>query len=144
MPIPEPQRVYRSLPHKRSFYGAMLFSALWFLTVVGALTLAFFFVFQEDRSLGIPLILTMSGSAVFWLIAYAHRRSVRCPLCKGTPLLDNRAAKHSRARRVFPLNYGSTALLTLLLSQRFRCMFCGNPFDLLKKPGNGFGRDQDR
>ncbi|GAA5484146.1 hypothetical protein [Haloferula sargassicola] len=143
MPHSDLHRGYRSLPYKRPFFLSMLFYALWLLSLIATVTLAVLFVRTQDRDLGIPLVACMLGSALLWAIAYPVRRSAKCPLCKGTPLLDNRAAKHARARRFFPLNYGTSALLSLFLTHRYRCMFCGNPFDLLKKPANMFGRNQE-
>ena len=63
----------------------------------------------------------------------ASRRSARCPLCKGTPYLNTGALTHRNATRLFPLNHGTSALLSSLITQRFRCMYCGTRFDLLKR-----------
>jgi hypothetical protein len=60
------------------------------------------------------------------------RRSILCPLCKGTPLVSSRAHVHSKAFRIFPLNHATTAMLTILFTQTFRCMYCGSRFDVLK------------
>ena len=140
MPTPDRHQGARSLPYKQPFLRALFFTGLWFLSLIAFGTLAVLFLLSGDRSLGVPLIGSMLGSAVLWAIAFPARRSVRCPLCKGTPLSDNRASKHSNARRIFPLNYGMTAILSLFFTMRFRCMFCGNPFDLLKKSQSSYGR----
>ena len=53
-------------------------------------------------------------SAIMWLIAFFKRRAAYCPLCKGTPLINSGALPHSRARRLFPLNHGVTATLSII------------------------------
>ena len=79
-----------------------------------------------------PLIVAIVLCAVTWFVAFLRRRSVRCPLCKGTPLLDSRASRHVKARRLPPFNHGTTAVLGVIFTQRFRCMYCGTPYDMLK------------
>ena len=74
----------------------------------------------------------MGFSALMWLVAYFKRRSAHCPLCKGTPLLNTGARTHMRARRLFPFSHGVTATFSILAVQRFRCMYCGSDYDLLK------------
>lgn len=78
------------------------------------------------------------------LISFLHRRKVLCPLCKGTPLAASRAHVHPKATRIFPLDHATSALLSLIFTQTFRCMHCASRFDLLKpKPGKG-GETDDR
>jgi DNA-directed RNA polymerase subunit RPC12/RpoP len=71
-------------------------------------------------------------SGLLWLTAYFKRRAAKCPLCKGTPLLNSGAVPHPRARRIRPLNQGVSAMLSIMATQRFRCMYCGSDYDLLK------------
>ncbi len=71
-------------------------------------------------------------SALSWLIAYFKRRGVLCPLCKGTPLVNSGARPHVRARRIGPLNHGMSAVFSIMATQKFRCMYCGSNYDLLK------------
>ncbi|MBB5352573.1 hypothetical protein HNR46_002819 [Haloferula luteola] len=141
MPLSESIREYRSLPHKRSFVLAMAITSFQFLCLVATGTLASLMIIHDDRSLGIPLVIVMALQAAIWLSGLLVRKGARCPLCKGTPLLDNTATKNARAQRIFPFNYGTTALISLLFTQRFRCMYCGSPFDLIKRSRSDYGRE---
>ena len=124
----------RSLPSKRPFHVAVFFSALHFLGLVMTITALVLFV-AEPSQLARNLILGGIGfSVVTWLIAFFKRRSAYCPLCKGTPLINSGARPHSRAKRIFPFSHGVSATLSIIATQRFRCMYCGSDFDLLKTP----------
>lgn len=126
----------RSLPHRGAFIRAMIVAG-WFhyLSLLGALALGAFLLLEHRNEL-LPWFLGAIGLVVFTgILGYALRRSARCPLCHGTPLLDQRASRHEKALRLPPLNHGQTALLHLSLTRRFRCMFCGTPFHLGKKRG---------
>ncbi|MEM1083207.1 MAG: hypothetical protein AAGI48_03725 [Verrucomicrobiota bacterium] len=124
---------YRSLPHKRPFLGAAFFALIHYLALISTITLGYILIQAEGWKLSTGFIISVSVLALSWLIGYFKRRSARCPLCKGTPLLDTAASKHRKSYRLAPLNYGTTALLSLMLSHRFRCMYCGTGFDLLRK-----------
>jgi len=66
------------------------------------------------------------------IISYSRRRAARCPLCIGTPLMNTGALTHKRSTKLAPLNEGYTALLSIAFTQKFRCMYCGTRYDLLK------------
>jgi len=137
MPREERARLFspnaRSLPHRRAFVWAGLLVVLCWLLTLGALTLGYLML-ARGRAEVLPwFIATAVAVLLVWTIGYLVRRAARCPLCQGTPLLDNPAAKHRKALRLPPLNHGGTAVLHLLLTHRFRCMYCGTPFDLLRK-----------
>jgi len=134
--MPGPVRAPRgahSLPHRRPFVAAALLALLHCLLGVALVALAWVFLVRGDPAAGPWLLATAIALALAWLVALPVRRAARCPLCRGTPLLDTRAAPHPKASRVAPLNHGTTALLSLAFRHRFRCMFCGTPFDLLKR-----------
>lgn len=60
--------------------------------------------------------------------------NVKCPLCHGSPLHSRHGChKHRLANRWFPLTYRATAVLRILFTWSFRCMYCGTPFRLFKK-----------
>ncbi|BCX47269.1 hypothetical protein HAHE_11770 [Haloferula helveola] len=132
----------RSVPHKGPYVASMAFAFLHYLSIVAGATLGYILIRTGEPDVANWLILSMCAIALTWLLNYASRRTARCPLCTGTPLLDNRAAKHRKAVRLKPLNYGVTAQLSLLIIQRFRCMYCGTPFDLHREP-NRMNGEQD-
>lgn len=124
----------RSVPHKRPYVASIVFALLHYLAIVATLTFAYILYRTHEESIAWWLVGSMAGVGLSWIFTYAARRSARCPLCKGTPLLDTRASKHRKAVRLKPLNYGATAQLQLVATHRFRCMYCGTPFDLLRNP----------
>ncbi|MES2920204.1 MAG: hypothetical protein V4819_01565 [Verrucomicrobiota bacterium] len=133
----------RSLPSSRPFNVAAFFSAMHYFGLITTAT-AFVLFFMEPSQLATKVIVGgLVFSGVTWMIAFFKRRSAQCPLCKGTPLINSGALAHSRATRLFPLNHGVSATLSILATQTFRCMYCGSDFDLLKTPSYQRGRQED-
>lgn len=124
----------RSLPSARPFRVAVFFSALQYLGLIVIVTALACFIAGTSRGASRILLGGMAFSAISWFIAFFKRRATHCPLCKGTPLMNSGARTHLRAFRVFPFSHGITATLSILATQRFRCMYCGSDFDLLKPP----------
>jgi hypothetical protein len=131
---PETNYRSRSVHDKRPYNIAVLLTLLHYLCVIALLTSAVIFLMRPGKESVTPLVASVLASAFSWLVAYLKRRSARCPLCKGSPLVDTGASKHAKAYRLRPLNHGTTAVLNIIFLHRFRCMYCGTPFDLLKKP----------
>ena len=134
----------RSLPSSGPFNVAAFFSALQYMGMITVIT-AFILMLLEPSQLAVKVIVSaILFSVVMWLIGFFKRRSARCPLCKGTPLMNSGAHAHSRATRIFPFNHGVSATLSILATQTFRCMYCGSDFDLLKTPSHLRGsREED-
>lgn len=124
----------RSLPSAGPFRVAVFLFALHYLGLVATLTALVAFVREPSQLASHILLGGMAFSAITWFVAYFKRRSTYCPLCKGTPLVNSGAHTHVRAKRIFPFNHGITATLSILISQKFRCMYCGSDYDLLKPP----------
>lgn len=130
----------RSLPSSRPFNVAAFFSAMHYFGLITTAT-AFVLFFIEPSQLATKVIVGgIAFSGFTWLIAFFKRRSAHCPLCKGTPMINSGALAHSRASRLYPLNHGVSATLSILATQTFRCMYCGSDFDLLKTPSYQRGR----
>lgn len=124
----------RSIPHKRSFAIALFLSAFHYLSLVALLAGGMLFLLRQDQLAAVVLAAAAGLCALTWVLAFLKRRSARCPLCKGTPYLNTGALVHRKATRIFPLNHGTSAIISSLFTLRFRCMFCGTRFDLLKAP----------
>jgi hypothetical protein len=126
----------RSLPSSRPFNVAAFFSSIHYLTLVATLTgVVILFLNRSSGQSDMAVKVVVGGlalSLITWLIAFFKRRAASCPLCKGTPLLNSGALPHSRATRIFPLNHGVSAVISIMFTQKFRCMYCGTDFDLLK------------
>lgn len=132
----------RSLPSRRSYDVAVLFSALHYFGIILTVTaLVRFFI--EPSMLATKFITGGLGfTAATWFIAFFKRRATHCPLCKGTPLIASGALAHSKAIKIPPFNAGVTATLSIIATQKFRCMYCGSDYDLLKKPSYMLTADQ--
>lgn len=126
----------RSVHDKGPYKFAVFLTLVHYLSIVALVTCVVIFILNPKQASVPPLIGSIVATLFTWLVAFIKRRSVRCPLCKGTPLLDGGASKNAKAYRLPPLNYGNTAVLGILFLSRFRCMYCGTPYDMLKKPSN--------
>ncbi|BDS08197.1 hypothetical protein NT6N_32370 [Oceaniferula spumae] len=125
----------RSVPYKRPFVLAVLSTLAFYLSVIALLAgiIAFFLATKELQHRTAYVIAGLLIACAFtWLFAYLMRRRATCPLCKCTPLLDNLALKHEKSFKAWPMNYGHTAVLNIVFTQRWRCMYCGTPFDITK------------
>lgn len=132
-PAADPSTRARSIHNKQPFTVAVFFTLLHYVSVLALATcMVILIASPTPRALVTPLVASLSASLVTWLISFIRRRSARCPLCKGSPLVESGAVKHSRAYRLPPLNHGATAVFGILFLHRFRCMYCGTLYDLLK------------
>lgn len=135
-PPPRPKNATkaRSLRHPRPFVLAVALAAVHFLTLVAAITSVVLFI-MDPRHLTMLLLLGSVAASIFtWILAYFKRKAALCPLCKGTPLFNSGAIPHPNATRLRPFNYGLSAVLSLLFTHHFRCMYCGCRYDLLREP----------
>jgi hypothetical protein len=140
---PEPQSKARSVHDKRPLNTAVAFTLFHYLCLIGFLTcLGILIAHPSPRSVP-PVAAFAVASLVTWLISFVRRRSARCPLCKGSPLYDSGAVKHAKAQRLRPLNHGTTAVFSILFLNRFRCMYCGTPYDMLKAPSTARHKHHD-
>jgi hypothetical protein len=120
------------VPSARPFRVAVFCTSLYFLSLVATATALTGFILRPNLLASRLVVAGIAFSALTWLIAYFKRRSVHCPLCKGTPLVNSGARPHARARRIRPFNHGISAVISIMAIQNFRCMYCGSEFDLLK------------
>ena len=126
----------RSLPSRRSYDTAAFLSAIHYLGIIATATALVSFIRQPSELATKIIIGGIIFSAITWFTSFLKRRATFCPLCKGTPLINSGAHTHSKAIHLFPFNHGTTATLSIIATQRFRCMYCGSDFDLLKPPSH--------
>ena len=124
----------RSMPHVRPFAVAVAWAAINYFCILAAVTSLVIFFIVPTRSAMQVFVISLVASSATWLIAFLKRRKAHCPLCKGTPLFNTGAFTHQKAFRLFPFNHGLTAIFSIIFTQRFRCMYCGSRYDMLKKP----------
>lgn len=122
----------RSLPSRRPYDVAVLCSMIHYLGIIVTITALVYCIRAPSHLASKLFVGALLFSAAAWLVAFFKRRSTHCPLCKGTPLINSGALTHKRASRIYPFNHGVSATLSIIATQRFRCMYCGSDYDLLK------------
>lgn len=128
----------RSVASARPYFLAVGFCFLHYLAVTVSATMVVFCMMTPSKSGALFVFTGMIVSLITWIFAFLQRREPRCSLCKGTPLADSGARAHLNAWRLKPLNHGTTAVLSIMVCQKYRCMYCGEGFDLLKDSTSGY------
>lgn len=127
---------YRSLPYKASFYWAVIWTLMYWCCTAVTITLVVMFIVYYEQGNGIlykrPIMLAFGATIFTMVVSYYQRRTARCPLCIGTPLINTGALTHKRSTKFGPISEGYTSVLSIALTQKFRCMYCGTRYDLLK------------
>lgn len=75
----------------------------------------------------------LTGLGIFVLtrlVVFVLAGTLSCPLCHGTVMHEKRCHKHRDALRIGPLSYRASAVLSLLFTGTFRCIYCGTPWRL--------------
>ncbi len=116
--------------------GRLVVVALLLLVAMGGFA-TFGFGVVEMMHLGEPTWgwVALGGMAVFALArlgVFLLSRSLTCPLCHGPVMQERRCRKHADAFRLWPLSYRASAVLALLCTAAFRCMYCGTGFRMRK------------
>jgi hypothetical protein len=124
----------RSIPtsYRKSFIVAVCFACLHYLCLVGLITSCALFARYRNLETCYIILGLLAACMATWIISFFLRHVARCPLCRGTPLLNTGAETHRDAFRIRPFNHGTTATLQISCCQRFRCMYCGSRYDMLK------------
>jgi hypothetical protein len=69
-------------------------------------------------------------------IVFIISDALHCPLCHGAVMRERRCHKHADAFRLWPLSHRASAVLSLLTTFGFRCMYCGTAFRLGRRSRN--------
>jgi hypothetical protein len=102
------------------------------LGLVGFISIAAAMLITGSRAWGIASLVACSIFIVSRLLAFLLSRHLCCPLCMGKVMGSVRCHKHVNAQRLPPLTYRATAVLAVLFTLSFRCMYCGTRFRLRK------------
>lgn len=86
----------------------------------------------HEKVWGIDALVCMGIFVFSRLIAAWQTHRLVCPLCHGTVLHEKRCRKHKDARQLPLIGYRATAVLSLLCTGLFTCMYCGTVFRLKK------------
>lgn len=129
---------YRSVPYRTPFYSAVAWTLILWCSIAATITLVALFLVHHEQGNGDlykrPIIISAGGTILTLIISYYKRRAARCPLCIGTPLINTGALPHRRSRKFGPFSEGYTTVFSIAFTQKFRCMYCGTRYDLLKTP----------
>ena len=127
-------RVRRSHGYHRPWriWIVSLLLLLSFITFCGFLVLALALPVTDSRTIAIGSLVCLLVFVGARLGAFALSRDVQCGLCHGTVMSEKKCRKHVDAVRIRPLSYRATAVLSVLFTLSFRCMYCGTRFRLWK------------
>ena len=84
----------------------------------------------------IPAALSLVVFAASFIVGLLLSAITKCSLCHGSPLLGKRCRKHVLANKLPLLTHRASAILHLVFTGRFRCMFCSTPYRLGTKAEN--------
>ncbi len=132
------------MPYKRPFLSALFWTLLHWSTLGFFVATVVALILHRDLRTAYLAAGALAAMGLTWLFAFVKRNKARCPLCKGTPYLNTGAGTHDSSVRLFPLNHGITAMLSTIFRLRFRCMYCGTPYDLLNPTHHKRGSDRTR
>ena len=129
-----PVRVRRSRAFHRPWriWFVSLLLATAFVAFGGFVGLAAALPVTGNRMIGIGSLACLTVFAAARLGAFALSRRLRCGLCHGTVMTDNKCRKHVDASRIRPLSFRATAALSVLFALSFGCMYCGTRYRLWK------------
>lgn len=133
------QKRSRSVPFPRPYIKATLVSTLFFLSVISLITCSVAYGILQTQKSALSVVASLAVTVFIWTISIFARRAARCPLCQGTPYFDSGAHKHEKATKIPFLTHGTSNIVSTIFVQRFRCMYCGQPYDLLKPVTNPIG-----
>ena len=117
--------------------GRLIAIALLALTSYAALPATLYFTFRllTGPAMGWEpwTIFSLSALLLSLILGTLLSAMTKCSLCQGRPLLGTDCRKHQLANKIPGLTYRASAILHLIFTGKFRCMFCSTPFRLGRK-----------
>lgn len=117
--------------------GRILLIALLAITTYISFPATFYFTYRLVREPGGGwhswTIGALSALLISLILGTILSAMTKCALCHGTPLLGKKCRKHLLANKLPGLTYRASAILHLVFTGRFRCMYCSTPFRLGRK-----------
>ena len=114
--------------------GYLLLLALLALVASNAfLIVALYF---NDRTLVLKAIPALFGSGMLFILAHLLSASARCPLCSNRVLHSSRCQRNRNARPLFG-SYRLRVARDIVLFNRFRCPYCGEPTECVPRKRHG-------
>lgn len=124
----------RSMPYRATYYIAVIWTILFYVSMLSVPALLVAYLMKQNKLTLNLLIGFIVLTALSGIISIVKCRSAKCPLCRGTPLSPTGALAHKNSSQWGPFTHKQTAILSILFTQRFNCMYCGTKYDLLKAP----------
>ena len=127
-----PQRVRRARSFHRPWrlWWVSLLHFLSWLSMAGFIGMVIAMVGTGERRYGVFSLILLFLFLVTRGLAFLFSRHLFCPLCMGRVMASVRCLKHAKAQRIRPLSYRATAVLAVIFTLGFRCMYCGTRFRL--------------
>ena len=111
----------------------VLLSVITYLSLPATLYFTFRLVTDPGKQWepwAIGALIAFVSSLVLGLVLSAL---TKCSLCHGTPLQTRKCRKHTIANKLPFLSYRASAVLHILFTGKFRCMYCSTPFRIGRK-----------
>jgi hypothetical protein len=124
------------------------FPRSWRLFIIAVLMLAAFvgalvflvgltgLLMTQDRYWGWLALCGLAWVALTRGIVFIFGDGLNCPLCHGAVMREQPCHKHAHAFRIWPLSHRTSAVISLLTTLSFRCMYCGTAYRLGKRSRN--------
>lgn len=127
-------RVRRSRAFHRPWriWFVSLLLALSFVSFCGFIGLAAALPVTGSRLIGVGSLLCLALFIASRLGAFVLSSHLHCGLCRGAVMSEKGCRKHVDAVRIRPLSHRATAVLSVLFTLSFKCMYCGTRFRLWK------------
>ena len=88
-------------------------------------------------------IISLVALVVSLVIGTLVSAITKCGLCHGSPLMGKSCRKHVLANKLPLCTYRASAILHLIFTGKFRCMFCSTPFRLGTRADNSGSTGRD-
>lgn len=124
------ERRVRHFPHSARL---LIVALLLFLAFVGFLAFlggAVGMVMTRLPGWGWLALGGLASVAIIRVLVFIIGDELTCPLCHGAVMRHRHCHKHVDAFRLWPLSHRASAVLSLLTTFGFRCMYCGTAFRL--------------
>ena len=122
----------RAFPRPWRIWFVSLLLAVSFLFLCGFIALAVALPVTGNRTLGFASLVLLVLFISSRFTAFVLSSHLHCGLCHGAVMLEKGCRKHVEAVRIRPLSYRATAVLSVLFTLSFKCMYCGTRFRLWK------------
>ena len=136
-PISEVQRPMEAAPveqRRRHFHRSKALYLAAFMVLMSASGMgAFIFctarmIASGEQDWGLGALAGVAAFLVFKGLAATVTHSLNCQLCQGKVLRDRGCRKHRHATKLPLITHRLSAVLSIVFTGCFTCMYCGTPY----------------